>query len=147
MFFTLPISKKPCEPKPGKQIPYWIVLQHVTDFTSDNAIICLGHWVQESQGQMPCPDSDVASGAKCQHWWTPPSIGRSSPLSYITRSHKRHCKHICQGCPIYSGHSRIDRPVITHAACHIYPLHTACVVTAGDGCAWCCLPRWVRLPV
>lgn len=61
---------------------------------------------------MLCPDSDIAPSSNCQYWWTPSSIGRSFLLSYITRSHKRHCKRICQGRPICRQHSSIDRPVI-----------------------------------
>lgn len=61
---------------------------------------------------MLCPDSDIAPSSNCQYWWTPSSIGRSLLLSYITRSRKRHCKHICQGHPICREHSSIDRPVI-----------------------------------
>lgn len=81
---------------------------------------------------MLSPDSDVAPSSNCQYWWTPASIGRSLPLSYITGSHKRHWKHICQGCAIHRGHSCIDGSVIV--------LYTLCVTIFQH--TWFVLWRW-----
>lgn len=117
----------------------------MADFISANLIIHLGDCLQESWGQMQCPDSDN-NGRYCRRWWTPSSIGLLSPPT----DHHRISSAALRG----AGNASV-RPL--HISLYAQGLTTAASadpssrraafrITFPVSCSFCCRDGWDAFP-